>query len=409
MKSIFYERGRAWIELDMDALRHNVEALRTLLPPGCELMPAVKADAYGHGAVLIAKELNRLGVEAFCVATAQEGAELRQAKISGVILILGYTHPRDFPLLTHYDLTQTVVDCEYGKILNRTGTPIRVHIGVDTGMRRLGEPCGNVEGISRLFQMENLRVDGIFTHLCADDTENASDRAFTLRQGKAFWSLAAQLRSRGCDIPKAHLLSSYGLLNYPTLGGDYARVGIALYGVLSTRADWRRCGLNLQPVLSLKARISTVRALKLGEGAGYGLAFRAKRDGRIAALSIGYADGLPRALSCGAGSALVNGRTAPIIGRVCMDQTLIDVTGIPDVHAGDTAVLIGTAGDQAISAYDLAEKAGTITNEVLSRMGSRLARVAVGQRRQILCGHPTRFYSQRSESPASGAWAQRPF
>lgn len=384
MKSTFYKQGRAWIELDMDALRHNAEVLRALLPPDCELMPAVKANAYGHGAVLIAKALNRLGVRAFCAATAQEGAELRQVGIPGVILILGYTHPRDFPLLAHFNLTQTVVDCEYGKALNRAGTPIRVHIGVDTGMHRLGEPCGNVEGIRKLFQLENLRVDGIFTHLCADDAENAADRAFTLRQGKAFWNLAAQLRSRGCDIPKAHLLSSYGLLKYPGLGGNYARVGIALYGVLSTRDDRRRCGLGLRPVLSLKARISAVRALKRGEGADYGLAFHAKRDSRIAALSIGYADGLPRALSCGVGGVLVNGCTAPIVGRVCMDQTLIDVTGIPDVHAGDAAVLIGTADGRTISAYDLAEETGTITNEVLSRLGPRLARVAVGQRQQIL-------------------------
>lgn len=303
MKSTFYKQGRAWIELDMNALRHNAEVLRALLPPDCELMPAVKADAYGHGAVLIAKALNRLG-----------------------------------------------------------------------------EPCGKVEGIRKLFQLENLRVDGIFTHLCADDTENAADRAFTLRQDKAFWNLAAQLRSRGCDIPKAHLLSSYGLLKYPGLGGDYARVGIALYGVLSTRDDQRRCGLGLRPV---KPRISAVRALKRGEGAGYGLAFHAKWDSRIAALSIGYADGLPRALSCGVGGVLVNGCTAPFLGRVCMDQTLIDVTGIPDVHAGDAAVLIGTADGRTISAYDLAEETGTITNEVLSRLGPRLARVAVGQRQQI--------------------------
>lgn len=386
MENAAFQKGRAWIELDMDALRHNVAVLRALLPPGCELMPAVKADAYGHGAALIAGELNKLGIHAFCVAAASEGVALRQHGIQGVILILGYTHPEQFPLLAQYDLTQTVVDYDYAKLLNTFGRPVRVHIGVDTGMRRLGEPCGDVDRICEMFRMENLRVDGVFSHLCADDTQSAADRAFTLLQGEAFRNLVGELRRRGCVCPKAHILSSYGLLNYPELGGDYARVGIALYGVLSTRADARRCKADLRPVLSLKARIASVRELPMGAGAGYGLAFRAERDSRIAALSIGYADGLPRALSCGAGSVLICGRRAPIAGRICMDQALVDVTDIPEVRAGEPAVVIGASGGEVISAYDLAGQTNTITNEVLSRLGARLERIPVQSRPEYVAG-----------------------
>jgi serine/alanine racemase len=367
-------RGRAWIELDHDALRHNVEALRGLLPDGCELMPAVKANAYGHGAVPVARELNRLGVGAFCVASAEEGAELREHGVRGEILILGYTHPKRLPLLGRHDLTQTVIDLPYAKLLNAYGRNIKAHIAVDTGMHRLGEPWENIENIAAMFRLPNLRIEGICTHLCADETKSPEDKAFTLAQGQAFRRVLSQLEARGCVCPRAHLLASYGLLNYPCLGGDYARVGIALYGVLSTRSDSEHCALALRPVLSVRARVAAVKALRKGESAGYGLQFVAEEDSRIAVLAIGYADGLPRALSCGVGTVLLRGRRAPIVGRICMDQTLVDVSAIPDVRAGDAAVIIGRSDDAEITACDLAEQAGTISNEILSRLGERLER-----------------------------------
>lgn len=367
-------RGRAWIELDRSALRHNVEVLRKLLPDGCELMPAVKANAYGHGAVLISRELNRLGIHAFCVASAEEGAELRENGIRGELLILGYTHPEQFPLLRRYNLTQTVIDLPYAEVLNQYGEKIRVQIAVDTGMHRLGEPCEKIENLCGIFRFRNLEIEGIYTHLCADDTESPEDRAFTLAQGRAFDQTVSQIRARGCVCPKAHLLASYGLIQYPELGGDYARVGIALYGVLSTRADTERCALPLRPVLSVKARVATVKTLRKGEAAGYGLRFVAAEDSRIAVLAIGYADGLPRALSCGVGKVLLNGREAPMVGRLCMDQTLVDVSAVPEVKAGDVAVLIGRSGHSEITACDLAEETGTISNEILSRLGGRLKR-----------------------------------
>lgn len=374
LSSAFHE-GRAWIELDMQALRHNVHTLQALLPPGCALMPAVKANAYGHGAVPITKALCELGVKAFCVATAEEGAQLRRHGIDGVILILGYTHPEQFHLICDWDLTQTVIDHAYAVLLNAFGMPLHVHVGIDTGMHRLGTSCENLHEVCGIFKMKNLRIDGIFTHLCMADDRSAEGQALTAAQGRAFWRMIEELQARGLACPGAHLLSSAGLLNYPQLGGAYARVGIALYGVLSTPEEEARCKAQLLPVLSLRARVSLVRQLERGEGAGYGLDFKAPERTKIAVLSIGYADGLPRALSGGVGRVLINGRTAPIVGRICMDQTLVSLDGIPEVCPGDIATLIGTSGQRAISACELALQSGTITNEILSRMGPRLSRV----------------------------------
>ena len=370
-------RGRAWIELDREALSQNVEALLAMLPDHCSLMPAVKADAYGHGAVLIARELNRIGVEAFCVASAGEGEELRREGVKGEILVLGYTDPTQFDLLHRCRLTQTIVDYQYAERLNGYGKRLHVHIGVDTGMHRLGIGYEQRDLIMDIFEMKNLAVDGLFTHLCTSDGQALREQSFTDLQARRFYSVVDDLERSGYSCPKLHLQSSYGILNYPNLAEDYARVGIALYGVLSTREDTKRWEDVLRPVLSLKARVACVRRLCCGETAGYGMAFTAQRDMEIATITVGYGDGLPRNLSGGQGFVLINGRRAPVVGRICMDQTIVDVSGIPDVKAGDVAVLIGKSGDKEISAGDLAGWAGTITNEILSRMGARLERVMV--------------------------------
>lgn len=366
---------RAWIELDLAALGHNAACLKGLLPEGCRLMPAVKADAYGHGALLIAGELNRLGIDAFCVACVSEGVRLRKHGISGEILILGYTHPSQFPLLARYGLTQTVVDFSYGERLNAFGRPLHVHVGIDTGMHRLGERSENLDRLRRIWQMEHLIIDGVFTHLCTADGQTEQEEQYVKKQADAFYHTVDELKMRGCPCPRLHLLSSYGLFRYPEYAEDYARVGIALYGILSDKKGTDSFGAALKPVLSLKARIAAVKKLRAGESAGYGIAYTAGTERSIAILTIGYADGLPRSLSCGKGHVLIKGRKAPILGRICMDQTIVDVTGIPDVKAGGPAILIGSWGKETVTACDWAEAAGTITNEILSRLGGRLERI----------------------------------
>ncbi len=366
---------RAWIELDQRALRHNVRYLESLLPEGCRLMPAVKANAYGHGAVLIAGELARLGIDAFCVACAAEGVKLRKHGITGEILILGYTHPSQFPLLVRYGLTQTVVDASYGALLNAFGKKLHVHVGIDTGMHRLGERSENLDRLQSIWQMEHLVIDGVFTHLCTADGRTEREVQYGKEQAEAFYRTVQKLEEAGCACPNIHLHSSYGILRYPEYSGDHVRPGIALYGILSNKEDSSAWGASLRPVLSLKARIGSVRDLHPGESAGYGIAYTAGEERTLAVLSVGYADGLPRSFSCGKASVLINGRRAPILGRICMDQTLVDVTGIPGVEAGGHAVLIGSWGEETVTACDWAEAAGTITNEILSRLGGRLERM----------------------------------
>lgn len=369
--------SRAWIELDLDALRQNVALLQKCVPDGCRLMPAVKANAYGHGAIPIARELNRLGIDCFCVACAAEGIELRRAGITGEILILGYTHPTEFSLLCRYRLTQSVTDYAYAEKIQQSGIRLHVHIAVDTGMHRLGIRCEDIEQIAAVYQMKNLLVDGIFTHLSACDSAAPDCHAFTESQILAFRQVVKALSQEGVSCKGIHLLSSYGMLNYPEAAESYVRPGIALYGLFSTEDDTRNLHelCPLKPVLSLKARVASVRALYAGESVGYGLAFTADHDMQVAVLSIGYADGLPRELSCGNGSVLIGGQRAPIVGRICMDQTLIDVSQLSDVKQGDTAVLIGVSGSEQITAGELAGKCHTIANELLSRLGSRLERI----------------------------------
>lgn len=366
---------RAWIELDMHALEHNVRFLQSGLPKDCRLMPAVKANAYGHGAIPVARELNRLGIRDFCVACVEEGVELRRAGICGEILILGYTSPSLFPLLRRYRLTQTVVDYDYAQRLEQSGLKLSVHIGVDTGMHRLGIPWEETEKIIAVYHMKHLKVKGIFTHLATCDSLLPECRAFTEKQLQAFSETRSALQAAGLPCKGVHLLSSYGILNYPQEAEDYVRPGIALYGVPSSAGLSDSGFSSLMPVLSLKARVASVRRLHPGESAGYGAAFTADEETVVAVLSIGYADGLPRELSEQKGSVLIKGRRAPVIGRICMDQTLVDVTDIPDLQAGEPAVLIGKSGDLENTAVGIAAQCGTITNELLSRLGARLHRV----------------------------------
>lgn len=368
------QKGRAWIELNLNNLNHNVRQIQSLLPAHCLLMPAVKANAYGHGIRPIGQSLQKIGICDFCVASVQEGIELRNAKITGQILVLGYTPPEQFSDLREYSLTQTVVDYPYARQLNEYGKPVFVHVGIDTGMHRLGVPSGNLETIRRIWDFKNLKITGVFSHLCVSDGTSDTERSYTLQQIRAFQSVIHFLHRKGIADFKMHLQGSYGVLNYPQLSFDYARVGIALYGAYSSPHDRTVSQINLRPVLALKARIECIRPLHVGESAGYGMDYTAVKEMKIAAVSIGYADGIPRELS-NKGSVLVNGKKAAIIGRICMDQLLIDVSKIPNTCAGDEVVLIGKCGQEEITAGEFAEDAGTISNEILSRLGARLNRI----------------------------------
>lgn len=369
------EMDRAWLEVDLNSLRHNVAILKSAMPLHCELMAVMKAEAYGHGMYETATYLNRIGVKAFAVATIDEGIRLRHCGILGEILILGYTNPARARELCKYDLTQTLIDYPYSRRLNRQGCDVKVHIKIDTGMHRLGFGTEDIEKIIHAFKMRYIRVCGIYTHLCVSDSHKEEDIRFTNMQIGSFYGLVQKLRQKGITVPKIHIQSSYGLLNYPELQCDYVRAGIALYGVLSYPYDKTMLQMDLRPVLSLKSRVVLLRKIKKGESVGYGRTFVARRDSLIAVLPVGYADGLPRNLSCGHSGAIINGQIVPVIGRICMDQLTVDVTDLEKISVGDIATLIGREGEQELPAPEVADHAGSITNELLSRMGGRLPHI----------------------------------
>ncbi len=363
---------RSWIELNIENLKHNVRILREAIPPACELMAVVKADAYGHGACATAAVLNQMEITAFAVATVEEGIQLRKHGIRGEILILGYTDVKRVQDLQKYDLTQTLLDFAYAQALNSRNAAVKTHIKIDTGMHRLGISSEEISAVRKVFEMKNLKICGIYTHLCCADSRLPEDIAFTRRQIDSFYRLTDALKNSGIQLPKLHIQSSYGFLNYPDLVCDYVRVGIALYGVSSVPDNEAVLQPALRPVLALKSRVVLIRFIGKGDSVGYGRTFVAGRDSRIAVIPVGYGDGFPGSLSGKNVSVLINRKSVPVVGRICMDQLTVDITDAENVKVGDVVTLIGTEAEQNVAAPVVAQRADSISNELLCRLGTRL-------------------------------------
>lgn len=375
MRKETMKKDRAWIEVNLKQLQKNAEIIQKFLKEGCELMAVVKANGYGHGAVETAKALNAVGVCSFAVATIDEGIVLRREGICGKILILGYTDPERAEELKKYELCQAIISLPYADALKRREQGLQAEVKIDTGMHRQGVRWDQLQDIKRLFLDPAFHICGMYTHFCAADSQEEQDMLFTKEQIRRFEEVVKYLRSEQIPLPSLHMQSSYGLVNYPELVCDYARIGILLYGSLSSGRDEVRVEIPVSPVMEIKARVTSVRELEEGEQAGYGRAFQAERKTKLACISVGYADGLPRTLSCGKGEVLVHGKRVPLVGRICMDQALIDVTEIEDVKEGDVVTLVGRDGKEEIRMSELADRAGTIANELFSRLGSRLKRI----------------------------------
>lgn len=368
--------SRAWVEVDSATLLDNARRLEEFMPESTHLMAVLKADAYGHGAVRSALELNRIGVNAFAVACCAEGVELRRAGVRGLILILGYTDVNEWRTLARYRLTQCGVDAAYVHELSAAAKrTVSVHLKVDTGMHRLGESWEHVDDIAGCYSLPHVRVTGMFTHLCVSDSLSEGDVGFSNTQLERFFSLAGELERRGINPGELHTQSSYGIVNYPDRRCAYGRAGVALYGVKSDEHDGVKAWPELAPALSLKARIGLVRDVPAGDSVGYGREFVAERPSKLAVLPIGYGDGVFRCAMHGGAEALVRGVRCPIVARICMDQLCLDVTDMPGVARGDVATFIGRDGAGQISCEEFAARCGTITNEVLSRLGKRLPKV----------------------------------
>lgn len=367
-------RGRAcWASIDLDAIEANCRTIRAGLRGGAGLMAVVKANGYGHGIVGIARAALDGGATWFGVAAVEEGAQLRSAGVDAPILVLGYVPHWEAERVLRLDLAVAVTTRQLALALSRAaadlGRPATVHVKVDTGMGRYGVlPEEALEFVRACQATPGLNVDGVFTHLA---TADEPDRTHAERQLRRFDALCAVLAAHGALPPVRHAVNSAGTFAFPDHAYDMVRCGIAVFGV--PPADM--AGLpRLRPALALKARIARLRTLPAGSCVGYGCTFVAARPTDVALIPIGYADGVSRALS-NRGWALANGRRAPFVGRVSMDQLTIDVTGLGPLHQDDEVTLIGRQGDEEITATDVAAWRDTIAYEVLTQLHVRVPRV----------------------------------
>ena len=368
-------RDRAWIEIDLVNLVNNINEIKKIIFPKTKIMAVVKANAYGHGALLIAKKLSEIGITDFAVATLEEGIYLRKNNIQGNILILGFTNFDDLEYVIKYDLIQTIIDYDYSEKIKELNLneKLNCHIKINTGMNRLGEKYDHLDKLYKIYENEKLNILGTYSHLCVADSDIKEDIDFTNRQIELFNQTINRIKMKGYDTGKVHLQSSYGIINYTGLDYDYVRVGILMYGVNSSKESYQLTHLKLKPVLSLKARITSLKEVDKNESVSYGRTYIAREKRKIAAVSIGYADGIPRNLSNKGLKVKVKDIYCNVVGRICMDQLLIDISDITNIKIGDEVILIGE--NEKISASMIAMKGGTITNELLSRLSNRLPRI----------------------------------
>lgn len=369
-----------YIELDLEALAHNVRAIREHLPEGTEVMAVVKANAYGHGAIPIARAALKAGATRLAVALLEEGLELRRAGIEAPILVLGYTDPGSLPYAQRERIAVSIFTEDQVERaiphLSPQFPPLLTHLKVDTGMHRIGflSPESFLRTAKRIVDSEVMVLDGLFSHFSMAD-DPTSD--YSVTQYRRFQEWMDLLKREGIHPKTIHINNSAGSLRFPAWGHTMVRFGISLYGLYPSEAVEKEGILPLQPVLSLKTQIVQVKELPAGEPVSYGGTYVTSVPSRIATLPIGYGDGVDRRLS-NRGFVLVHGRRAPIIGRVCMDQCMIDVTAIPDVKVGDEVVLIGRQGTEEIRVDDIASLLGTINYEVVTRLSARLPRLVKG-------------------------------
>lgn len=368
---------RACAEIQLDALEHNIREIRSVIGDTTKLMCVIKTNAYGHGAVVLARELAGMGADSFAVATVDEGIELRNHGITQPILVLGFVAKEQYPDMIRHHIMPAVFTYSMAKDIDAVAESMHavadIHIKIDTGMSRIGfkaEPM-TVQRIVMMNSLRrNLRIQGIFTHFACADCE---DDEMTIEQMKKFREVVDQVEECGVHIPVKHCANSAAIMRYPGMSMNMVRAGIILYGLYPSEEIDR--SIDLWPVMKLKSHVVCVKTVEAGTAVSYGATFVCPRTTRIATVSIGYGDGYPRALS-NKGRVLIGSQSYPIIGRICMDQLMVDITDADDeIKQGDEAVLIGCQGSECIPVEEVAAANDSFNYEVVCNINRRVPRV----------------------------------
>lgn len=364
-------------EVDLAALDYNYHQLRQLAPPEVKFLAVVKADAYGHGAVPVSKRLEELGTDFLGVATVKEGAELREGGVHKPILVLSGVYQEEVDAVLEYHLTPMLYRLEVAEALSAAagaqGTKVPVHIKVDTGMGRIGVLAEEAAAfMNRLCELENVTIEGIASHFSTADEQNS---AFAAEQLERFSQTIEEMKRLNIDPPFCHIANSAALANLPSAHFTVVRPGIMLYG--SYPSPSLKAKISLRQVMSWKSRIADLKKAPAGYSISYGRTFVTQRPSIIAAIPVGYADGYHRLFS-NRGEVLIKGQRAPVVGRVCMDWTMVDVTDIPGVEVGEEVVLMGSQAGQEITPEEMGEWMGTISYEILCSVGKRVHRIYKG-------------------------------
>jgi len=371
------EYQRVYAKIDLSALHYNIESTHKLLKPDTKVIAVIKTDGYGHGAVPIAKEIEALPyLYGFAVATVEEGMILRRHGIQKEILMLGYSFPTDSKEIIEYAIQPTVFTYESARILSETAVKmnkiVSIHIKLDTGMSRIGYQIAeeSAKEIKEIVNLPNLKIEGIFTHFAKADER---DKTHTMEQIAGYQKMLTMLEKEGIKIPIKHCSNSAGIIDLPQANMDAVRAGSILYGLWPSD-EVQKENISLKPVLELKSKVIHVKTLEQGRIISYGGTYEVKGKQTIATIPVGYGDGYPRSLS-NKGYVLLHGQKAPIRGRICMDQFMVDVTDIPDVQVGDTVTLIGKDNEQELTIETLGDLSGRFNYEFACDLGKRIPRV----------------------------------
>lgn len=371
-------KERSWIEINTKNLEYNINQIKQIIPKTTQIMAVVKANAYGHDSIIISKKLQEIGINDFAVATLPEAITLRENNITGNILILGYTEPEELQKVIDNNIMQTIVDNDYAKSVLKANLQgkLKCHVKINTGMNRIGEFYDDFAALSEIYQNPALQIEGTFTHLCVSDSDKIEDVNFTKEQINRFDKAIEFIKNQGLNSGKLHTQASYGTINYTNCKYDYVRMGILMYGINASYDCYNKYNVDFKPVMAVKSKVTSIKYINPEETVSYGRTFKADNKIKIASVGIGYADGVPRALS-NILIVKINNKKYHQIGRICMDQLMVEINDENPIAIGDEVILIDPNESKDLTLEDWAKLTNTITDEIICQFTTRLKRIEI--------------------------------